>query len=512
MRYQSYLFVYFIGLVLLLAGCQTKPSSNADLASLTINTGSLTPTFNRTVTSYSLTVPNSTTDIIVTATLADNKAKMTINNVTVASSVASSPIALSIGLSTVTIVVIAEDGSSKTITIIVTRLPLSWTKQFGTSLEDVALSVVIDSSDNVIVVGYTKGNLEGTNAGDSDAFIRKYDENGNVVWTRQFGTNEFDSIGAITLDKSDNLIVVGLTFGALVGLNAGINDAFVRKYSSDGAILWTKQFGTSASEGATSVVVDSSNNILISGVTFGSFIGSNAGLSDTFIRKYSSSGNVMWTGQFGTSMQDNGHSIAIDKADNIVVTGQTFGSLIGSNAGSSDAFIRKFSSGGEVLWTKQFGTSDFDTAAAVEIDSLNNILIVGNTFGVLDGSNAGGDDAFIRKYNPAGDIIWTRQFGTSQGDEANSVAVDDTGNVVVVGETTGTFVGQNVGITDAFVRQYKSNGDIRWTKQFGTSGYDFINTVALDSSGNVLVSGDTEGAIVGSNFGGRDAFIQKIVP
>lgn len=111
---------------------------------------------------------------------------------------------------------------------------------------------------------------------------------------------------------------------------------------------------------------------------------------------------------------------------------------------------------GNVLWTRQFGTGYDSEAEAVTVDFQGNIVVVGGTGGVLPGqTSAGRWDAFIRKYDPHGDELWTKQFGTSEDDAALDVAVDPRGNVVVVGYTRGVLLGQtSAGRADAFVRKY----------------------------------------------------------
>jgi hypothetical protein len=165
----------------------------------------------------------------------------------------------------------------------------------------------------------------------------------------------------------------------------------------------------------------------------------------------------------------------------------------------------------DVEFIRQFGTSDVDSAEDVFADS-SGVYVVGFTDNTLPGQTSEGSrDAFIRKYNSDGDEIWTRQFGTSDNDEARGVSVDSSG-VYVAGVTTGTFQGESsAGDTDIFVRKYNSDGDEIWTRQFGSSEFDFINNgVSVDSSG-VYVAGQTSGTLPGqTSEGDEDAFLAKL--
>jgi hypothetical protein len=391
-----------------------------------------------------------------------------------------------------------------------------WTQQFGTSSKDVVAGMSVDGSGNVYIVGSTLGTLQGHVSGGSyDAFVRKYSSTGSEVWTRQFGTNSSDHAAGISVDGSGNVYVVGSTSGALAGqASAGGQDAFVRKYSSTGSEVWTRQFGTSSSDSATGTSVDGSGNVYIAGHTPGALAGqASAGGQDAFVRKYSSTGSELWTRQFGTSSSDSATGTSVDGSGNVYVIGHASGALTGqTRVGGQDTFVRKYSSTGSELWTRQFGTSTSDWATGVSVDVTGNVYVVGHTSGTLPGqASAGGQDAFVRKYSSTGSELWTRQFGTSSSDSATGTSVDGSGNVYVVGHTSGALAGQTrVGGQDTFVRKYSSTGSELWTRQFGATvpAYEQGNAVAAGE--NIYVVGHTSGALPGqTSAGGADGFVHK---
>ena len=216
--------------------------------------------------------------------------------------------------------------------------------------------------------------------------------------------------------------------------------------------------------------------------------------------------------QFGTAEDDFANALAVDAGGNIMMAGSTNGSLSGSFAGESDAFVRKYDPKGNELWTRQFGTVTIDEATALVVDAEGNIIVAGGTEGKLSGSSAGYYDVFVRKYNPKGNELWTRQFGTAKDDFAKALAVDAEGNIVVAGTTMGNLSGSSAGNYDSFVRKYDPKGNELWTRQFGTGSEDWADTLAVDAEGNIMVAGYTGGNLFGDSAGDADAFVMIYKP
>ena len=151
----------------------------------------------------------------------------------------------------------------------------------------------------------------------------------------------------------------------------------------------------------------------------------------------------------------------MDSSDNIYVTGYTQGGLDGNtNSGSTDLFLVKYNSSGTKQWTKQLGTSSYDSGSGVTVDSSNNIYVTGYTSGGLDGNTSSGDfDLFLVKYNLSGTKQWTKQLGTSSSDYGYGVTVDSSNNIYVTGRTGGGLDGNtNSGMYDLFLVKYNSDG------------------------------------------------------
>jgi hypothetical protein len=383
-----------------------------------------------------------------------------------------------------------------------------WIRQFGTLQWDHATDVAVDQTGNVYVVGSTYGVLpDQTKVGARDAFVRKYNSSGNELWTRQFGaTWDGGCLAlAVAVDTAGNVYVAGTVIGALPEqTSAGNWDAFLRKYDAAGNAVWTRQFGTDSSDSANDVAVDGVGNVYV--------IGQSG--QEAYIRKYDSAGNELWTRQFTTAAGwAEAYGVAVDQAGNVYVIGRPSGSEPLNFGG----FIRKYDSAGNELWTREFGTAAGAEIYSVATDEAGNLYIAGYTPQALPGQTSMGElDAFVGKFNSAGDELWVRQFGTGYCDYAWGVVVDTISNIYVAGSTYGTLPGQTgAGIPgydlDIYVRKYDGAGNEIWTRQFGSTENDDARGIAVDNAGNVYICGWTTGALPEqSNNGWGDAFVAKI--
>jgi hypothetical protein len=223
---------------------------------------------------------------------------------------------------------------------------------------------------------------------------------------------------------------------------------------------------------------------------------------------------VEWTRRTGTLGTDEALGVAADSSG-VYVVGYTADALPDlDRVGRQDAFIRKYDAAGNVLWTHQFGSVLDDYASAVVV--YNSAVYVAGTIGVAldDLTEFNRFDIFVRKYDSAGNLVWNRQFGsaggTPQDDFATAIAVD-ANSVYVAGHTAGNFpTTLRTGRLDSFVRRYTLDGSELWTRQFGVAGVIQAIGVAADASG-VYLLGQSDGALPGqTHLGGvYDVFLKK---
>lgn len=399
-------------------------------------------------------------------------------------------------------------------------------KQIGTVGIDYLFTSSVDAKGNLYVGGSTGGSLGAPNFGSRDAWLAKYDNNGNQQWIKQFGTPGIETAWS-TASDGNNIYVAGNTSGKLGNTSQGGKDSYLAKYDSDGNQQWIKQFGTLTFDESFRLTTDTNGNIYVGGHTVGSLgapnknLGQNFGnpndfgfpSTDSYIAKYDSDGNQQWIQQFGTVTLDDNWGVATDKDGNVFATGNTRGDLGGQNAGFYDGWLTKLDKkDGHVEWIKQFGTPDYDFVWDMKTDSAGNCYITGYTLGDLGGKNAGGSDIWLAKFDTNGNQVWIKQFGTD-GDDApfyQGLEVDSHDNIFLAGHTDSNLGGTNAGSYDVWVSKYDTNGNQLWLKQFGTPDYDTATTLSADSYGNLFVSGITDGSLGGKNAGAYDGWVVKL--
>jgi hypothetical protein len=297
-----------------------------------------------------------------------------------------------------------------------------WLNRAGTTDNDIGYAVAADNTGHFYVTGVTTGSLDGNaNAGGADIFLIKYDSDGNKLWTRQTGTTEDDMAYGVTTDAAGNSYLTGYTIGSLNGnTNLGSSDIFIMKYDADGNKLWTKQTGTDQIDVANYIAIDGAGNLYLTGETQGSLDGNaNQGDYDICLLKYDTDGNKLWTRQLGNDQVNVGYGVTTDTAGNVYVTGYTQGALEGnSNIGNGDIFLTKYDGSGNKLWTKQAGSAATESAYGAASDGAGSVYLTGYTYGNLDDNvNAGGADIVLMKYNTSSAVVlsWPNETGYSNG-------------------------------------------------------------------------------------------------
>jgi len=295
--------------------------------------------------------------------------------------------------------------------------------------------------------------------------------NPDTLWTRTYGGSSTDRAYSVQQTTDGGYIVAGYTSS----FGAGGYDFYLVKTNPLGEALWTRTYGGSGDDFGQSVQQTADGGYIVAGITqsFG------AGGPDFYLVKTNSQGDTLWTRTYGGSGEDDAYSVQETADGGYVVAGQTnsFG------AGEDDCYVVKTNSLGDTLWTRTYGGSSRDWANSVQQTADTGYVVAGAT----QSFGAGDWDFYLVKTNSQGDTLWTRTYGGSSYDWANSVDTTSDGGYIVAG-TTESF---GAGSKDFYLVKTNSLGDTLWTRTYGGSRNDGAGSVQQTADGGYIVAGYT---------------------
>jgi len=284
-----------------------------------------------------------------------------------------------------------------------------WQCIWGGVNYDYGIDVAVDSTDNIYLVGSTQS----FTAGGSDLVLVKYNSAGVQQWNRTWGGTEDDEGLGVNVDSSNNVYITGYT--------ESFGNVLLAKYDSSGVEQWVNTESEIGSLGRA-LVLDSLGNIYVAGDTY-----YGAGHTDICLEKYNSAGVLLWNKTWGGSNWDHGWGVVVDSSDNVYVSGKTrsFG------AGDSDMVLLKYDNTGVQQWYRTWGGISTDSGNRIAVDSLNNVYLAGTTVGF----GGGLFDMTLVKYNFLGEEQWYYTWGGVSNEFGTGIVLDSSENVYVGGIT-----------------------------------------------------------------------------
>lgn len=362
----------------------------------------------------------------------------------------------------------------------------------STNAADTANGIAVGADGSTYVVGTTAGDLgaQGVDPANNDVFLTKYDPAGNLVWTERLGAPTDGAGYGVAVDMDGNVIVTGQVRGTLTTQATGGNlDTFVTKFDSTGQELWTRQAGPFADDAGLSIGVDATGNIFVAGYARSALDATQThggGLDATLI-KLDGDGTLVYNRNFGDA-GDEQHTAIKVSGGNVYLAGMDDG--VG--------FVRRYADGAATAqdWETAFTVNAGGAVTGLDLDASGDVYVTGTTsnaglFGAPVNAHQGGTDAFVAKLSGAdGTVSYGTYVGSTADDQGFALSIDPaTQEVYLTGETAGTLAGEtSSGITDGFVVKLDGAGAESWRHQFG-GGFDQRGTsIAFASTGTNLLT------------------------
>ncbi|CAN5351258.1 hypothetical protein BH09BAC3_BH09BAC3_08890 [soil metagenome] len=424
-----------------------------------------------------------------------------------------------------------------------------WAKSQGTTGQEYPGATVTDAAGNIYTVGTINGTsdfdpgpgvVSPTVYGSSDAFISKFDRDGNFLWVKSVGGTNLENGRSIKLDNSGNIIILG-NYSSTADFDPGSgtanltssasDDIFILKLDANGNFIWVKSVGGSLADIPGSMSVDPAGNIYVTGSFRSASADFDPGPSvvniqysnqyDVFVLKLDMNGNFVWAKGFGGTNFDLGNYLAVDASGSVVVTGSFagvadfdpgVGVLNLTGAGTNDAFVVRLAPDGSLMWAKRFGLAGSDTRGSlIEVNSSGETIASGifdNTADFDPGAasfnlTTVGKDVFVVKLNSSGNFIWAKGLGGGMAFGVHSMKLDASGSVY----TSGIFQGTadfdpgpaDYPITAAFgygtfLSKIDNSGNFVWASSIGgVAGGSIKSVITIDGSGDVVSVGSYSG-------------------
>jgi len=428
-----------------------------------------------------------------------------------------------------------------------------WVATAGGAYADSGAGVACDAGGDVYVTGSFRyqarfGDLTLSGAPAPAVFIAKYGHDGKVLWAKSAGGNGLSYGNAVAVDSGGNSYLGG-SFGGSANFSGtnisgyGSDDAFVAMYTAAGDLVWVRNAGGTGSDSVSGLCVDAAGSLILAGtstgpVTLGNVSLPGAGSKDAWVARFApldpdlapvitlqpqdqtlpagsyAAVSVGFLGGLPLSFQWRFNGVDLPGQTNAALTfsavlptdGGGYSLVLSNSSGAVTSAVATATVAVEpdYLWSRCAGGASNDEATAVATDASGNLYAAGYFSGTADFSGTalvsqGGGDIFVAKYNSAGTLQWVAQAGGMGDDRATGLALDSTGNRVLV---TGYFVGSaNFGVTnltsagnlDIFLAQLDRFGNWVWASQAGGSARDAALGVAMDDSGSAYITGYCQG-------------------
>jgi len=338
-------------------------------------------------------------------------------------------------------------------------------KAYGGTENDLAYGMTQTSDGGYVVVGETASwGLAGPPGYYPDILVIKTDAGGNPLWARTFGDNYQDIARCAVVTGDGGILVVGDGNNLSSGL--GLSDLVVLKLDNSGNLLWEKAFGGTGYEYAHGVTRTPDNGFLVVGRTWNNDY-------DFLALKIDSEGNRQWATRIGGGLADTGWSVTETADGGYAMAGATrsFGS------GFSDLMVAKLDAGGNFLWARVFGGTNYDEAKAVTGTPDGGVMVAARTRSFTSNT-----ELLLMKLDASGNMEWAKDFSTTSIIPRSIISTAD-GNYMVAGEVW------PAGAWCFFAMKVDPSGNLLWARLFNGGNYTYAKSVIQTADGGFALAG-----------------------
>jgi len=378
-----------------------------------------------------------------------------------------------------------------------------WEWHYDRAFIDQAYDMTKTKDEGYIVVGNTNSNNGDliSSFRNTDIWILKLNKNGNIVWEKNYGGPNAESAYCVQQTIDGGYIVAGYADSSDGdgSQNARGLDVWVLKLSNIGNLQWEKTYGGTEADVASHIEQTKDGGFIVSASSTSNNgdVEKNNGGSDYWILELDRSGDKIWSKNYGGESFDRTACIKQTFDNGYIVAGYSLSENgdISGNIGSYDYWIVKLNNTGDLVWEKNYGGTSLDFPTSVIQVEDGGYIVAGYTISddVDVKENNGDYDYWIVKLDRNGNLEWSKNYGGSENDFANSIQQTDNGEYIIAGSTLSLDIDvQGNSIDNFLVIKIDKFGTIKWETTFGTTGSDIAHSINQTNDGDYVVAGWTE--------------------
>lgn len=376
----------------------------------------------------------------------------------------------------------AEASEAATASYEIPERDTTWTRTFGGSSADGAQAIISTQDGGYILAGYTFS----FGSGYANAYLVRTDAGGNLLWSNAYGGAGWEYLYAVAETADGGFVAAGYTTSS----GAGALDMYLLRVDAQGSLLWERTFGGAGIDVAQGVAVTPQGDLILAGYTNSS----GAGENDIYIVKTDAEGTELWAQVHGGEESDMAMDALVDSQGNILVTGAT-GSF---GAENRDVIVIKLSANGNIIWEQLYGLPggflSYEWGNEIIETSDGGYLVAGNSNASTETGSGELMNIYLVRLDAMGKVVWEEFAGRGQFyDYGNAIVELSSGDFLVAG-TSKTRSNNN----DMFTIRVNAQGTAAGGSTFGDFGSEWGSAVALTSSGEVALAGQTNSFGAGS--------------
>ncbi|MFH1319823.1 MAG: T9SS type A sorting domain-containing protein [Bacteroidota bacterium] len=407
---------------------------------------------------------------------------------------------------------------------------INWEKSFGGSMNDGGAYVEQTIDGGFIIGGYAysdDGDVNGHHGytSEADGWIVRLNSYGDTLWTRSLGGTKNDFISQVKQTPDGGFIVVAYSKSddGDVTLHHGSQwyyDAWIVKLGSSGNIEWERSYGGTSDDYGISIDLSDDGGYIVGAASSSTDddVWGNIGGMDCWVLKLNSTGDTIWTKNYGGTSSEYIESIMATNDGGYVFAGESNSSNgdVTSNNGASDYWIVKLDSLGNIQWKGSYGGSWYDEIRSLEQTSDGGYIAAGFTasFDFDVTGNHGGYDYWIAKFDSTGDTLWTKTFGGTNDDLAYSIKQTCDQGFIIAGYSYSddgdiTDHHGSTSYTDSWLVKIDNQGNLEWSQSLGGTDMDEGSSIIQTPDGQYVIacySKSSDGDVTDNN-GGYDLWI-----